>query len=283
VSAAAAPPGRTRLHGRTVFLSASVPSHAAAARYRRSPHLHLQIQEAVVSLARAVFAAGGRLVFGGHPAISPLVAMVAGEYIRPRLVDGHPDPAEVPIIIYQSRAFEGSLPEDTLMMFRASYAALVWTEAVGGERLDPRGPRPFCPLSLRHMRERMLRETNPAAMVCIGGMEGVEEELAVFRELRDRAPIYLFGETGGAAALLGDQVQARDPRWVHELRYTPPTLRVIDREVLAALEQRRHEAGLRPAAPFATADEPAVPAVPFPLIAQLLVEELGGDLEPRPG
>jgi hypothetical protein len=100
------------LDGRAVFLSASVPAAERSEAYRRVPDAPLRIDEAVVSLARAVFSHNGRLVFGGHPAISPLVAMVAAEY--------HDRPSAPPrIIIYQYRAFEGFLPDATLAMFRS--------------------------------------------------------------------------------------------------------------------------------------------------------------------
>ena len=249
-----ADPPEGRLNGCSVFLSASVPSPARAERYRRVEDAHLEIEEAVVSLARAVFSERGTLVFGGHPAISPLVAMVAGEYITPRHED-RGEAAATPIQIYQSRAFEGFLPDETLMMFRAGYATLHWIDAVDGERFEPAASRdlPVCPRSLQFMRERMIRDTAPVAMVCIGGMEGVEREVEVFHEIRGDAPIYVFGETGGAAALLATE--------------RGNGFRVIDREVLERLEplrrSREREMG-----------ETGRPLIPYPLIAQMLVEEL---------
>jgi hypothetical protein len=250
----------SRLKGRRIFLSASVPKPESAKRYHRVEDAHLEIEEAVVSLARAVFTEGGVLVFGGHPAISPLVAMVAGEYIRPRFVEGQGEEVQTPIQIYQSRAFEGHLPDETLMMFRAGYATLHWTEAVDGERFDPDAPRdrPRCPGSLHHMRERMIGETAPEAMVCIGGMEGVEQEVEIFRELRRGEPIYVFGETGGASALLARR----------------EGLRVIDREVLGRLEPLRRAQEQLDRETLRAPGEPERPPVPYPLIAQMLVEEL---------
>ena len=51
----------------TVFLSASVPSVERAARFRRTEHAAFEIEQAVVSLARAIFARNGRLVFRRAP------------------------------------------------------------------------------------------------------------------------------------------------------------------------------------------------------------------------
>jgi len=248
----------SRLKGRAVFLSASVPAPGRSERYRRIEDAHLEIEEAVVSLARAVFAEGGTLVFGGHPAISPLVAMVAGEYLRPRSERGEGEEGSTPIRIYQCRAFEGFLPDQTLMMFRAGYATLHWTEAIDGERFDPKAPGPFCPKSLWHMRERMIGETAPIAMVCIGGMEGVEREVEIFRELRGGSPVYVFGGTGGAAAVLAEGEEKA-------------TLRVIDREILERLAPLRR---LRDRELGSDRGEPERLPVPYPLIAQMLVEEL---------
>lgn len=255
-------PAESRLIGHNIFLSASVPAPERAERYRRVKDAHLEIEEAVVSLARAVFAEGGTLVFGGHPTISPLVAMVAGEYSTPRFVESRDEEVRTPIHIYQSRAYEGYVPDETLMMFRAGYATLHWTRAVDGECFDPKAPRDRqgCPRSLRHMREQMIRETAPVAMVCIGGMEGVEEETEIFLRLREGAPIYVFGETGGASALLAK-------------RRGDEALRVIDQEILERLE-RLHRAPARDHEISRGIAEPEKALVPYPLIAQVLVEEL---------
>jgi hypothetical protein len=259
-----------RLLGRRIFLSASVPSRGRAEKYKRVEDAHLEIDEAVISLARAVFSEDGTLVFGGHPAISPLVAIVAGEYHRPRAVD---DPAEnaeesgerfSPLVhIYQSQAFEGYLPDETLMMFRLGHAVIHWTEAVDGERFDPEAPRsgPPCPESTRLMRERMLREMQPTAMVCIGGMEGVEQEFEMFREIRRGFPVYIFERTGGAAAILAKRDE--------------PGVQVLDRDVLSRLRELRRDAERPPG--FLSPDRRPEPAVmPYPLIAQILVRQLAG-------
>src|SRR5690348_16641625 len=105
----------SRLRGKTILLSASVPAPERAKEYQRVEDAHFQIEQAVISLARAVFSESGQLVFGGHPAISPLVAMVAGEYREPRYAESHQEKPIAPIRIFQSRAFEGFLPDDTLL------------------------------------------------------------------------------------------------------------------------------------------------------------------------
>ena len=251
------------LSGKTIFLSASVPAPERDDRFRRVENAHFEIDQAVISLARAVFSEGGRLVFGGHPAISPLVAMVAGEYRQPAYAEtGEERPAPL-IRIFQSRAFEGFLPDDTLMMYRTGYAAITWTEAIGDERFDPGAhyTGPPCPRSLAAMREAMIEGTQPVAMVCVGGMEGVEQEFEVFRKLRPGIPVYVLEGTGGAAGLLAERDRDR--------------VRVIDAEIAHTLRRLRADF---PAAPRGErpADEPAPPATPYPLIMQTLVSELAG-------
>lgn len=181
--------------------------------------------------------------------------------MTPHFAEGREEPQPL-IQIYQSKAFEGHLPDETLMMFRLRYATLHWTDSIGGEYFDPKAPRdrPPCPQSTRHMRERMISETEPAAMVCIGGMEGVEQEYEIFREVGIKAPVYVFGETGGASALLADRRENG--------------VRVIDREILGQLESLRSSQERNRDRRTLWDPEESRPVVPYPLIAQMLVEEL---------
>jgi hypothetical protein len=190
------------LLGKTIFLSASVPDRVG---FERVPAAAFIIEQAVIGLARAVFSEGGKIVFGAHPSISPLVASVASEYTLP----GAPED-ERSVVIYQSRAFEDLLPKETWDMYRFGFARLVWTEAQQGEHfVAGQAASPTCPASLQHMRSRMLQETRPLVMVTLGGMGGVIEEAQMFRTFNlNRAPsdpvpfIYSAKLTGGAAALL---------------------------------------------------------------------------------
>jgi SLOG cluster3 family len=246
------------LRGRTVLLSASVPSEKRAERYRRIDQAAFEIEQAVISLARAVFSEGGRLVFGGHPAISPLVAMVVGEYREPRFAESIEERQTGPVQIFQSRAFEGYLPDDTLLMYKLGYASIHWVDAVGLERFQPdaEGAETSCPNSLRRMREDMFERARPDAMVCIGGMEGLEEEVDLGLKRTPPLPIYILERTGGAAALLRERGN--------------PRLRTIDTEVVTDLERMRAKSQHEP-----LADMPNRRAlVPYPLVMQLIVEEV---------
>jgi hypothetical protein len=192
--------------GDVIFLSASVPFRTGWVEDARPT----EIEEAIVSVARAVFARKGRLLFGGHPSVSPLVAAVAGEYFA-----ANPTRQVRPVVTFQSRFFEGRLPDETTDMVKMGWSAIEWTPRDLAK--DAKDPRP----SLKLMRDRMLlgsgtprevidrnRLSPPKAMIAIGGMNGVRDE--AFEFLRNRSNwgsqplprIHLFRSGGGAAARL---------------------------------------------------------------------------------
>lgn len=232
----------------TILLSASVPN--ATSEFAITPAERTNLDEAVMSLARAIFSSGGRLVFGGHPTISPLIATIAGEYAPPSEdVASDEDPlGNVLAGIYQSKLFEGCVPYETLLLFRLGFARIVWTDRAYGESLNdgPGTPSEKYKGSLAEMRRRMIADSDPDAMVCAGGMAGVDQEIETFRELRPGAPIYLLEGTGGATA------RAATKR--------SPDTQVIDRDVL----QRLRTTSRNP-------DDEIRPAVLYPIVAQLIV------------
>jgi hypothetical protein len=250
----------SRLRGKTLFLSASVPAAERSKSYQRIENAHFEIEQAVISLARAVFSESGQLVFGGHPAISPLVAMVAGEYREPRHAEGANDKPSAPIHIFQSRAFEGFLPDDTLLMYQLGYATITWIDAANNEKFDPtiKYDESPCPESLRAMRDAMIGSTRPTAMVCIGGMEGVEREAEMFREYRKDAPLYVLERTGGASLMLTERRK---------------DIRVIDSEIMAQVERWKAELPYRPSEGIIRKKD-QVSVVPYPLIMQTIVDEI---------
>jgi hypothetical protein len=256
------------LHGRTIFLSASVPTRSP---FERKPDAPFQVEQAVVSLVRAVFAEGGRLVFGGHPSISPLVSSIAGEYFpaRPGANDASP------ILIFQSRAYDGFLPGDTSEMQQFGFARIIWVDAVDGERFNPelRGQRQ-CEHSLARMRLTMIESTVPTAMVAIGGMDGVLNEAQLFGQQSRPGPLVVFavGATGGAAELLAKKQIPDRPEW-GLLRQDRTTVAYRPVRVRTADDEWRHTFSLT--AESADAHDPrARPVPPYPVIMQWLVQEI---------
>lgn len=153
-----------------IFLSASIPD--------RAPYMEnsdpLLIREAVLALV-AVMVRKRELVFGGHPAISPLVEHAARTL---KSLDN--------VYIYQSRWFEDMIPG-----VAKKFENLVWTER--GNNRDE---------SLRIMRQEMIRSRPFCAGVFIGGMEGIPEECRIFKSLHPGKPVFPVASTLGAAQQL---------------------------------------------------------------------------------
>jgi hypothetical protein len=88
---------KAMLEGRAVFISASFPSGDRGERFQ--PYDPAEIADAVTAVARAVFTVGGKLVFGGHPTITPLILFVAEEHRHLNAVD-----------VFQSGWYEREIP-----------------------------------------------------------------------------------------------------------------------------------------------------------------------------
>ncbi|MEA3054478.1 MAG: hypothetical protein QOG72_3381 [Sphingomonadales bacterium] len=252
-------------------MSASVPARHRSEEFQRIPDASLEIEQAVVSLTRAVLSEGGTLVFGGHPAISPLVATVAGEYRPTRFAESGLERPRAQVQIYQSKIFLGHAPEETMLMFSLGLADVHWIDKDPGENFDdpPPGKGPRFPLSLRRMREAMIGRTKPDCMVAIGGMEGVIEEARLFRDFRQDRPLCVLKGTGGASLILGEKVQG--------------PLDFVDERVMAERDRRRRERPPEPEEKHGLEDlrreEVAAQVIPYPLIMQTIVEQLAQGME----
>lgn len=191
-----------------VFLSASVPDPRRNPKYYSSANL-INIRDAVCSLAELVLP-NADLIFGGHPAISPMIGNVAQPLGR---LDA--------ISIYQSEFFRGVIPPAS----QAFGTRIRWTPQVPGDR----------DASLEAMRLEMIGGQSPqrryAAGFFIGGMEGVEREFELFRQHQPHAQFWPLRSTGGASHLLFDN---------HRMEVlnqpTPAQLPAADLEELLARE-----------------------------------------------
>jgi hypothetical protein len=179
----------------SVFLSASVPLPNRDPRFMESADV-IAIRESVKALVTEVIPKGV-IVFGGHPAITPLVAL---------LLRGLGTDAARRIILYQSAFF---------------------TEKFGKEndefidvRIIPAVPNSQDE-SLRSMRARMIGDTSFHAGVFIGGMEGVLDEFALFGQLHPKAARWPIASTGAAAKELFYEQGARRPElFADEMTYS---------------------------------------------------------------
>lgn len=165
-----------------IFLSASVPTREPYSLACR-PQV---IQAAINALAQVVLGRR-KLVWGGHPAITPLLwsaAQAVGvEYT-------------VAVELFQSKLFTKVLPEEN-----KRFANVRLIDAVGED----------VEASLFEMRKAMFTSAEFEAAVFIGGMHGILDEHKLFRSYWPNATCIPIAQTGGATMQL-----ARD------LNYQPP-------------------------------------------------------------
>jgi hypothetical protein len=166
-----------------VFLSASVPV-AGRGDYYRSADPFL-IQCAVSEFVRV--ALGRRLiVWGGHPAITPMVWAVC-ESMGVRYAKS--------VVLYQSRFFTELFPEEN-----AHFGNVQFIDAVPGDR----------EASLDRLRHAMLSRPDLDAAVFIGGMEGVLTEHRLFTQLRPNVDLVVVPSPGGASLDLAKSLGMTD-------------------------------------------------------------------------
>lgn len=178
---------------KAVFLSASVPRPDRDPKYLATSNVPL-IRDAVEALVARVVPAG-LLVWGGHPAIAPVVRQVAERTGSTQRVE-----------TWQSEWFRGQVVDDTL--------------ALPNIRWTPKGADLLASLAL--MRTQMFQRGGLLAAVFIGGMEGIAIEHDLFLAANPGKPVYPIGSTGGAAALMLPQVVPPGPlrdRLQYDLRY----------------------------------------------------------------
>lgn len=163
-----------------IFLSASIPYADRNPQFYDTADV-LAIRDSVRALA-AVVVPKAHLVWGGHPAITPLIRHVVermtGEW------KNH-------ITLYQSRHFEKDFPEDNFV-----FENIQLTEDFG-ERNE----------SVFQMRKIMFSENIFSVGIFIGGMDGVIDEYKMFREYQPNALAIPLASTGAAAKIVYDDFQ----------------------------------------------------------------------------
>ncbi len=175
-----------------IFLSASVPY--------RQPDTYIPDPTAVRDAVRALVAVvvpTRILVFGGHPAISPLVWEAASSL-----------GSSENVYIYQSEMFLRHIPPQARFFGR-----LIWTPAYRSQPPDPNNPFDR-ERSLAEMRKWMIEDQRVPpdhpplspfdAGVFIGGMDGVEQEWELFTRHHPHALALPVASTEGAARRIFD-------------------------------------------------------------------------------
>ena len=180
---------------KNIFLSASVPLEERDPKYFKTADV-IAIRDSVIALASAVLANQSyHLIWGGHPSITPLITLVLDRYGL-KMSDR--------VTLYQSYEFKKFFPPENKDVGRREYT----------DKKENRAA------SLLEMRQHMLGDHDYTAAVFIGGMEGVEDEYALFRQYHPAAPCYPIASTGAAARLLYDEHPGEfDERLLTELSY----------------------------------------------------------------
>ncbi|NVM75172.1 hypothetical protein FHW83_000952 [Duganella sp. SG902] len=166
-----------------IFLSASVPTRPPFDSDSRPQ----EIQAAINALAQVVLGRK-KLVWGGHPAITPLLWAAAQsvgiEYA-------------LAVELFQSRFFE----EEDFPKENQNFANVTYVAPVSGNLSE----------SLKAMRLAMITSTEFDAAVFIGGMDGIRDEYDLFKAAWPEAVCIPIAQTGGAASALAIDIKYFPP------------------------------------------------------------------------
>ena len=164
---------------KNIFLSASVPLPERDPKYIETADV-IAIRDAVIALAATVLPSH-RLIWGGHPSITPLI-----HYVMEKLkmdIQNH-------LWLYQSLFFKDKFIEDN-----KNFKNIRYTESQGDIHS-----------SIQLMRNQMLSENVFSAAVFIGGMDGIEVEYKMFRENHPEALVLPIASTGAATKIVYDNL-----------------------------------------------------------------------------
>lgn len=169
---------------KAIFLSASVPLINRGTYHETANAFLIQcaVRELVIAVIRNY-----RIVWGGHPAITPMVWSICEDLG----VDYSQN-----VILYQSMFFEEQFPEEN-----ERFKNVIFTEAIENDREK----------SLRSLREKMLSRDDLVAAVFIGGMEGVEDEYSIFKHFHTSALALPVASPGGASLELALKLGTSKP------------------------------------------------------------------------
>ena len=176
-----------------IFLSASIPDPKRNEKYFNSADI-IAIRDAVRALATIVIPKS-YLVWGGHPAITPLI-----RYVMSTMefnVQNH-------ITLYQTDFFRDIFPIDNEYFENVVYTS---------KMIDRDS-------SLLEMRTKMFNDNLFKAGIFIGGMEGVEIEYEMFKSIHPSAKVFPVASTGAAAKFIYEGMNEKpDKRLVNDYAY----------------------------------------------------------------
>ncbi|WP_313492329.1 SLOG domain-containing protein [Sphingobacterium multivorum] len=194
---------------KNIFLSASVPLPERHPKYYSTADI-IAIRDAVIALASLVLDKY-RIIWGGHPSITPLIYFVIERIIQSRVDNKKINTLDVEeqreilfkqlqqeisnhVTIYQSLFFKDKFPEDN-----EKFNNIIFTENKGDIHS-----------SIQFMREEMFLKNEFAAAVFIGGMDGIEVEYNMFKKLHPHAIMLPIASTGAATRIVYDSLSSDD-------------------------------------------------------------------------
>ncbi len=198
-----------------IFLSASVPDPKRAPEFAESSD-SVAITSAVRALVHVTL--GRRvLVWGGHPAITPMIKVVAdemgvdyGKWVK----------------LYQSLFFEDQFPEDN-----EAFKNVVYTERIDGDIKE----------SLLRMREQMFTENSFKSAIFIGGMAGIIDEFHLFQKYQPGKDIIPIVSTGGATLEVEKELKLMSQKLIgDDLRYELDYVRLFHHQLDIDVREERY-------------------------------------------
>jgi hypothetical protein len=206
---------------KNIFLSASIPLPERHPKYYDTADI-IAIRDAIIALV-SISLDKYRIIWGGHPSITPLIYYVMERMIvntlqredysliltskEKELVEQKlKERIQQHVKLYQSLYFESIFPKDN-----EHFENIVFTKNVGDIHS-----------SIQFMREQMFSENEFSAAIFIGGMDGVEVEFNMFKEKHPKALLLPVASTGAATKIVYDNVLAenlRNERLVRDYGY----------------------------------------------------------------
>ena len=193
-----------------VFLSASVP---APGRAPFDQDCEPQMIQSAVSALATVALGRKTIVWGGHPAITPMLWASAQE-LGVQYATA--------VCLFQTKF----IPKEDFPEENKHFANVTYVDAVDGDLAK----------SLLVMRTAMLQSAEFDAAVFIGGMEGVIDEHALFSQMHPKAKCVVIEVTGGAARRLAATLNYTAPADIGPLDF----MRLLYRELeISPIDKRQ--------------------------------------------